>query len=260
MKRALLGIGTVFFAILFVLSGTKLWKWYMESRKSRNDFAQITELLKENNSTGGDSFGDIASSCYDEETKPEILEEYRSVYEKNPDFAGWISIEDTKIDYPVMQSKTEPDFYLDHNFEKENSSYGVPYIQADCELLASDNLILYGHHMKNNTMFSDLCRYEDREFYNAHKTIRFDTKYSYGIYEIVAVFKTTATENGFPYYQFVNAENEEEFSGYINTCKKLSLYDTDGSAAYGDRLITLSTCEYSRADGRMVLVAKLIQK
>lgn len=106
-------------------------------------------------------------------------------------------------------------------------------------------------------MFGALEDYKSKSFYEEHKTIQFDTLTEQAEYEIVAVFKTVAySSSGYRYYDFVNAENEEEFNAYIKTCKELALYDTGVTADYGDRLITLSTCEYSATNGRLVVVAK----
>lgn len=253
MKRKILGFGTVVFFTLFIVFAGRLFCWYMDGRKSQEAFEQVTRLLydttlQEKRETDRKT----------EESDSDILSCYRAVYEQNPDFIGWISIEDTNINYPVMQSADEPDFYLNHNFDREESGYGVPYLQADCDFMISDNLVIYGHHMKNGSMFADLCRYEEESFYDTHKTICFDTRYRYGIYEIIAVFQTADTEDGFPYYQFVNAESEQDFQDYITACKSLSLYEIEMTAQYGDRLLTLSTCEYSRTDGRMVIVAKQV--
>ena len=111
--------------------------------------------------------------------------------------------------------------------------------------------------MNNGSMFADLCKYADEDFYRAHKTIRFDTLSGFGEYEVIVAFKTVAySEQGFKYYHFVNAGSAGDFNTYIAKCKELALYDTGVSAEYGDKLITLSTCEYSRTNSRMVVVAK----
>lgn len=186
-----------------------------------------------------------------------VLAKYEELYLQNEDMAGWISIDGTTINYPVMQSVNEPNFYLKHNFEKEYSDLGVPYIQENCDIQTSDNLVIYGHHIKGGKMFGALESYKDKDFYEGHKTIHFDTLTETAEYEIVAVFKTVAySSEGFRYYDFVNAEDEENFNAYIGKCKELSLYDTGVNAKYGDRLITLSTCEYSAQNGRLVVVAK----
>ena len=187
----------------------------------------------------------------------DILAKYKELYLQNEDMAGWISIDGTTINYPVMQTKNNPNFYLKHNFEKEYSDLGVPYIQEDCNLAASDNLIIYGHHIKGQKMFGALEDYKSESFYETHKTIQFDTLTEQAEYEIIAVFKTVAySAEGYRYYDFVDAENEEEFNAYVGKCKELALYDTGVTAEYGDRLITLSTCEYSAQNGRLVVVAK----
>lgn len=187
------------------------------------------------------------------------FEKYAAVYEQNSDFVGWISIDGTNINYPVMQTIDNPNYYLKHSFEKKYSNYGVPYVQENCALGISDNTVIYGHHMNDGSMFSDLCKYESEDFYREHKTIHFDTLSGFGEYEIVAVFKTVAySEQGFKYYHFTRADSAEDFNAYIAKCKELSFYDTGVTAKYGDKLITLSTCEYSRTNGRMVVVAKKI--
>lgn len=105
-----------------------------------------------------------------EETPVTAYEKYAAVYEQNPDFAGWITIPGTNIDYPVMQSIDNPNFYLKHAFDGSYSSYGVPYAQENCDLKLSDNIILYGHHMNDGSMFADLCKYESEDFYREHST------------------------------------------------------------------------------------------
>ena len=186
-----------------------------------------------------------------------ILPEYGGLFLQNPDMVGWIKVEGTNINYPVMQTPNEPNFYLKHNFEKEYSDLGTPYVQEDCDIAASDNLVIYGHHIKGQKMFGALEEYKSQSFYEEHKTVQFDTLTQHNEYEVIAVFKTVAYSlEGFRYYDFVNAENEDEFNAYVEKCKELALYDTGVTAEYGDRLITLSTCEYSAQNGRLVVVAR----
>ena len=173
-------------------------------------------------------------------------------------------LEDTKINSPVMQSKDNPNFYLKHGFDKAYTDYGCPYVQENCDMeLQSDNIIIYGHHMNDGSMFAGLMKFKDKNFWEKHKTISFDTLTDRQTYEVIAVFKTvvyTDSPESFKYYQFVNAENAEDFTAYVEKCKELSLYDTGVTAEYGDKLLTLSTCEYSRTNGRLVVVAKLINE
>ena len=192
-----------------------------------------------------------------------FIPEYSELYEQNRDMVGWIKIDDTKLNYPVMQSIDEPNFYLKHKFDKSYSDYGCPYVQENCDVLdPSDNLIFYGHHMNDGSMFATLDNYKSEAFWKEHNIIHFDTLTDRNDYEIVAVFKTvvyTDSPDSFKYYQFTNAENEDEFNAYIGKCKELALYDTGVTAEYGDKLISLSTCEYSQSNGRIVVVAKLMK-
>ena len=260
-KSRLMIAGAALCAALFLFSGAMLAREYLDQKQSAEAFAEVADLVKEVKEDVEPPTLELAD---DPAPKPEELtafEKYADVYAQNSDLVGWISIPDTRIDYPVMQTKDNPNFYLKHAFDKSYSSYGVPYMQENCDVGISDNLVLYGHHMNNGSMFSDLCKYESEDFYQEHKTIRFDTLDSFGDYEVIAAFKTVAySESGFKYYHFVRAEQEEDFDEFIAKCKELALYDTGVSAEYGDKLITLSTCEYSRTNGRMVVVAKLLEE
>lgn len=262
MKRKLLIAGAAFFAALFLFSGFMLYREYADSKQSAEAFESLAGLVLEEptppiqTDNTVDEPGDGA-----EKTEPLMTatEKYAAVYEQNSDFVGWIAIDGTNINYPVMQTIDSPNYYLKHNFEKKYSNYGVPYVQENCVLSLSDNIVIYGHHMNDGSMFADLCKYESEDFYREHKTIRFDTLSGYGEYEIVTVFKTVAySEQGFKYYHFVDAEDKAAFDEFLTGCNALRLYDTGVSTEYGDKLITLSTCEYSRPNGRIVVVARKI--
>ena len=261
MKRKILIAGAAFFAALFLFSGLMYYRQYADGRQSEEVFDSVAGLVLEDSAPTLSPDNPDELTC-PEETEPQMtaFEKYEEVYEQNTDLVGWISIDGTNINYPVMQTINNPNFYLKHGFDKQYSDYGVPYVQENCVLGISDNVIIYGHHMNNGSMFADLCKYESEGFYREHKTIRFDTLSGFGEYEIVAVFKTVAySEAGFKYYHFVGAEDEADFYAFLSECKARGLYDTGVSARYGDKLITLSTCEYSRTNGRMVVVAKKIE-
>lgn len=180
---------------------------------------------------------------------------------KNDDMVGWIKIDDTNINYPVMQTPDEPDYYLNHDFYKNESIYGCPYVQANCDVKTpSDNVIIYAHHMNDGSMFANLELFRNKSFWNSHKKISFDTLDKKATYEIMAVFAVSVDENDdetFKYYEFVNSYDPDHFSKFVNKCKALSFYDTGVTAKYGDKLLTLSTCEYTHNNGRLVVVAKL---
>ena len=260
-------IGAVLFTALFLFSGIMAMRQYKDTKQSAEAFNAVADLVKPAPTPVLTSVEDATSedgtdtpASYEPAPKLTAYDKYAAVYEQNSDFIGWISIEDTKINYPVMQTPGNRDFYLKHAFDKSYSEYGVPYMQENCKLGLSDNCVIYGHHMQDGFMFADLCKFESEDFYKEHKTIHFDTLAGYGEYEIVCVFKTAAyAADGFKYYHFVDAADAAEFNSFLSTCQSLALYDTGVSAEYGDKLITLSTCEYSRSNGRMVIVAKLVQ-
>ena len=262
IKRIFLLIWTVTFTVLFVWFAVKIYWLYSGEKKSVASFESLAELVIDVPSETVTITAENVASETNQFTEPKKIspyEKYAPVYERNSGFVGWITIDGTSINYPVMQTKDAPDFYLKHGFDKSYSDYGVPYVQEDCDVLTSDNLVIYGHNMKNGTMFSDLEKYADESFLSEHRYIHFDTLRDYGTYEIFAVFRTTVySDNGFKYYNFVDAEDTEDFNGYVEKCKELSLYDTGVSAVYGDKLLTLSTCEYTRTNGRFVIVAKLV--
>ena len=233
--------------------GFRIYSHYAHESEQEEVFEKIAEVV-EQAQTGESETTDVLLT--EEET---VLAEYGELYLQNTDMVGWLSIAGTNINYPVMQTPNNPNYYLKHNFEKEYSDLGTPYVQENCDLLTSDNLVIYGHHIKGQKMFGALENYKSKDFYEEHKTIRFDTLTKRDEYEIIAVFKTVAYSSaGFRYYDFVDAEDENDFNAYIAKCKELALYDTGVTAEYGDRLITLSTCEYSAQNGRLVVVAKRV--
>lgn len=186
----------------------------------------------------------------------------RNLYLENSDMVGWILIEGTGIDYPVMQTPADPNYYLKHDFERNYTDYGCPFMQADCDALCpSDNLIIYGHNMKDGSMFADLAKYRSKDFWQSHKTVWFDTALGSSAYEIFAVIHTTVqadAADAFPFYRFVNAASPEEYADYVSICQARALYDTGISAQYGDKLLTLSTCDNITDDGRLLVIAKRI--
>lgn len=242
------------FSIVFAVSSGFLIKHYYDSARQAEMYDNLIEVVETEPEETQEPMN------YSEEKT--FISEYQELYLQNNDMVGWIKVEDTKINYPVMQSKDNPNFYLKHSFDKAYTDYGCPYIQENCDVdIPSDNLIIYGHNMKDSSMFSGLMKYTDKSFWESHKTISFDTLTEKCDYEIIAAFKTvvyTGSPESFKYYQFINADTGDEFNAYITKCKELALYDTGVTAEYGDKLITLSTCEYSRNNGRMVVVAKKI--
>lgn len=194
---------------------------------------------------------------------PDVLDEYKTLYEKNKKLIGWLKIDDTNIDYPVMQTANN-EYYLDHNFNQEYDKNGSLFMDAACDVVhRNTNLIIYGHHMKSGKMFGNLNNYSSKDYCEKHSTIRFDTIYEKGLYQVMYVFRSriyNEDEVVFKYYQFFDAASEKEFESNMQEMAALSLYDTGVRAAFGDELLTLSTCDSSEPDGRFVVVAKRIQQ
>lgn len=239
MKKIICMILLLALSVVFAVSAYLYISGYLQDKEQLDELKSIAQIVEDSQQNADNKFAEL--------------------YAQNSDFIGWLRIDGTGIDYPIMQSKDDPDFYLKHNFSKEYSRFGIPYMQANCGL-SSDNIIIYGHNIKSKSMFNELTEYKDKDFYTAHKYITFDTLDEQRTYEVIAVFKTVAySGSGFQYYDFVNANIEEEFDTFVERCKALSFYDTGVTTKYGDKLLTLSTCEYSQKNGRFVVVAKLIE-
>ena len=257
------------FSAIFVVSAIYMMDYFIISSQEGKKYnalsdnkSQIQDMLA---NTPTDPNGSL---IYDpEETYPfdpesAILPEYQSAYATNNDLAGWISIEGTAINYPVMYRPADKDYYLHRNFyeEYEKRGPGAIFIREVCDpFKPSDNVVIYGHYKQNGSMFHDLHGYYRKSFWQEHQFIQFDTIYERHTYQIVAVFKTNVdAQDFFPYHKFNDAENEQEFADFISKVKRMSFYDTGVTAEYGDKLITLSTCEYTLSNGRLVVVAKQI--
>lgn len=240
--------------------------YYKEVLKSNAEIAELIALKEAAAAEYSGKYpaaGQTNISLMQKEAKeaPDILEEYKNLHNKNKKLIGWIKIDDTNIDYPVMQTVNN-EYYLNHNFNQEEDRNGCIFMDYQCDVIEGcDNMILYGHHMQSGKMFGSLNKYSKESYYQEHPKIQFDTIYEKGEYEIMYVFRSkvfSEEEITFKYYQFINAGSEQEFNSYMNEMAALSLYDTGVTAVYGDRLLTLSTCDYQESGGRFVVVAKRV--
>lgn len=189
-----------------------------------------------------------------------------ALLEENPDLVGWITIDGTKIDYPVMQTKGEdrdPEYYLHRDFHRQPSDAGTPFMDAFSDIyLPTSNWLIYGHHMRSGIMFHDLIKYEKKDFWKKHPEFRFDTITAPGTYQIIAACSSKIydeNDDAFKYYEYAGITSEEDFDRYIQGVKSLSIYDTGETAHYGDQLVTLSTCAYHTDNGRFFIVGKRIR-
>lgn len=195
-------------------------------------------------------------------TEPQMLPHMKDLYDQNPDIVGWLTIPDTKVDYPVMHTPDDGEKYLHRDFEGNYDFGGELFIEDDCSMEPeSDNLIIYGHNMKNGTMFRGITEYRDEAFWQEHKTMTFTTLYEERTYEVVAAFYDRVylkSDDCFKFYQFIDAETEEDFTEAIEYYKANDRYDTGVEPQYGDRLLTLVTCTTvtNYDDGRFVVIAR----
>ncbi len=263
-KRERIRRGIVAVCSLLVVGSLAYLADYSYRTKRLDDYAAIQKKLKNTALTTPET-PETPVIHYDDDTAdtlPDILPEYQTLYSLNKRLIGWVKIDDTYIDYPVLQTVNN-DYYLNHNFDQEEDKNGSIFLDKDCSIYPrSTNLILYGHHMRSGRMFGQLNKYSSEKFYKEHKYIQFDTIYEKGTYEVMYVFRSKIYEESeivFKYYQFTDAVSETEFESNMMQMADMSLYDTGVSAEYGDELLTLSTCDYYTSDGRFVVVAKKIR-
>jgi sortase B len=196
------------------------------------------------------------------EVNSECAEKVRALQQENPDVKGWITIDDTIIDYPLLQG-TDNDYYFTHNYKKEASKYGSIMIHKMSDIRdIHSNIIIYGHNMKDGLMFSSLLQYERQDFYREHPLVKIVTEANEAAYQIMYVFKSQVfyahETDVFRYYQYYDFDHESIYHEYLHNCRESQLYDTGITAEYGDQLITLITCEYSQDNGRLVVVGKKV--
>ena len=287
MRKVIYRVALTVFILLFAVSGFFIGKYIYNSKKAEsvyNDFSsalleriavyeteQINRQLAPtaNNSrdinaaananTQGETTETAAASI---SADPRLLA-YRDMNKIYPDLIGSINIPGTVVNYPVMYTPDDPEYYLDHDIEKGRSNHGTPFLDYKCDPgQPSDNMILYGHHMKDGSMFACLDQYKDKAFYEAHSIIEFDTLYDIGYYEVVAAFVSHIGSNGkyaFEYFLYTDFNDQIRFEEYMSLVRQYRLHDAGAEAVYGDKLLSLSTCDYTGANSRMVLLARKIQ-
>lgn len=260
-RRNLMILGFSVIALLcFVFFGLDRYNEY----KAEEEATKLSEI-KDKNKTPGTAHKSPESVINADENiekkEPEVLEDYKTLLNMNKDLIGWLKIADINIDYPVMQSG-DNEYYLRRDFDEEYDKNGCLFLDYQCDILSGNtNWIIYGHNMQSGKMFGQLDKYSDEEYYKAHPKFEFDTIYEKGVYEIVYVFRSKIYNEDavvFKYYQFIDANSEVEFNSNMTEMEKLSLYDTGITPKYGDKLLTLSTCDYLENNGRFVIVARKI--
>lgn len=264
MKKVLFSITVVLLLIAFGVSAFLVGSYLLEGKQQEESYNNLSEIAAgsqtvNRETTQATEMEESAETetAAAETTEGGMLPGYAEIYEMNNDTVGWIKLPGTELDYPVMQTPDRENFYLDKDFYGNKSTRGCIYAREVCDINEpSDNVTLYGHNMADGSMFAALNAYVSKTAWDNNSLIFFDTLTEYHTYKIFAVFKTSANLNqGFSYHQFVDADNEEEFNEFVKTCKDLSFYDTGITPVYGDKMICLSTCEYTLDNGRLVVAA-----
>ncbi len=258
MKKVLFTVVVIVLVAAFGISAFMVGNYLIEGKQQADRYDELSNIAANTQAqTEKPTETTQETTVPTETTEPGMLAGYKEIYEMNNHTVGWIKMEGTKMDYPVMQTPDDPNYYLNRNFDKVNADRGSIYAWGPADInKPSDNITLFGHNMADGSMFACLNAYTSKTAWDNNSLIFFDTLNEYHTYKIFAVFKTSANiGQGFSYHQFVDAANEEEFNEFVSTCKKLAFYDTGITPVYGDKLICLSTCEYTLDNGRLVVAA-----
>lgn len=195
-----------------------------------------------------------------EPTAEPVANPYQDSFLANEDMAAWLVVPDTPIDYPVMWTPRDENYYLRRGFDGKSNQNGCLILDTDsCLSPLTTNLIIHGHNMNSGTMFGKLDNYKEESFFQDHREMQLHTEEGVRTYEVIAVFRSEVfkkTDQVFKYYKFFQADTQEEFDDFYENIKAMSLYDTGVTAEYGDHFLTLSTCSYHVERGRFVVVAR----
>lgn len=233
------------------VSGTYLMNYFMKSEENKQKYEDISEI----------GFPETEADQEEAKDQQEVKQaeddfDYQSLLAMNSDCVGWIQIPGTDINYPVVQA-ADNEFYLTHNFNRETAACGAIFMDYRNDIdVKAEHLILYGHQMKDNSMFKQLNGYKEETFYKEHPNINLYLREQKYEYEITAVYITNVA-NGGSYYNYLHRNTRREQINYLQ--KKMAgyqLYDTGKKVMETDELLSLSTCEYSSDNGRLIIQAR----
>ncbi len=272
-KYALIGC-----CALFIVSGFMLIRDVVRSTQEENANKDIAETIHEvervhpkpvqrtattfdTDTTTAPAEQTPAEPVPEEPVNTRLLEKYQSLWQKNNDFSGWLRIEGTNVDYPVMYTPNDPEYYLRRGFNKKYAGSGSLFVGPGSSP-DGNHAIIYGHHMRNGSMFGSLPSYAKASYAKQHPVICYDTLTEIRDYEVLGAFYSKVynnTDTGvFKYYQYADLSDPQVFDEYIRHVKAESLYDTGLDVQYGDSILTLSTCSYHTKNGRFVVMARKI--
>ena len=246
--------------IALIISGSILVPTLYEDYKAGQTDKQITALYH----NGSDEEKIRQAETILGKALPEgILPEFALLYANNQEIAGWVTIPDTLIDYPIAKAQ-DNQYYLSHDYYKNQTRYGVPFMDSGCTVQPlGENTVIYGHHMNNGTVFSGLDVYRTLEGYQKHPVITFNTIYERHQWKVIGAFITnseTKEDNGYCFdYRKKGFVNETDFNGYVQEVKERSFFSTNVDVTYGDKLLTLQTCSHDFNDARLIVVARMVR-
>lgn len=244
---------TVMFFVIFVVSVVMFVTQTVKANREQKAFERLAEMEVQDN-TIKDNSVDEGSETTDEKSRFDTLSEL------NGDYAGWLTIPNTDIDYPVMYTPSDTEYYINRAFDKSESKSGTPFIGAGGNV-NSDCFIIYAHNMKNKTMFGTLDKYSDKSFWNSNKTFTLETDNGIVKYEVFAAVKTRilrTDETGFRYYNASGELSEEKYTELVDWLRTNSIYDTEIIPSYDEQILILSTCSYQTENGRFIVAARKI--
>lgn len=280
-KKILITICAVTTALAVVTCAYFLIRRHVDKVRIEQQREALSEIIAatptappapEPSATPADEPAETPPDVTQEPVEYSILPEYQELYAINDNMIGWLRIDGTIIDYPVVQTMDDETEYLYLDFYGSSNSNGTLILDTDSTAgvgtaeagyengeRPSTNLIIWGHTMKSGEMFGYLSRYDDEEYGKEHGSIVFDSLYEHREYELISAFYTQIyypEEEAFKFYEFFQADTQEEFDYWYENIKELALYDTGVTAEFGDEFITLSCCSYQTEDGRFVVIGR----
>lgn len=259
---ACIGLAVIFFGVF----GIAQLQDYISAKKASERLEQVKQdagQKKPSEQKPQDGGEQLPQDTLIDPSTLTVLPEYAELYSQNPEMAGWLSIDNTDINYPVMQRKGDNEYYLRRSFEGAEDSNGTLFVDYRSDIVnQTTNTIIYGHNMHSGMMFGSLKKYLDPAYFADHKTVRFSTIYEHRIYEVVAVCMSEVKyqdENDYRYYNFIQADNEAQFEAFLANVKALSVYGENIPLTKYDKILTLSTCNSYTEDGRLFIVAKRVE-
>lgn len=248
LQKVISSLVTIVCLAVFIYASSGLFNAFMDYYKNRKMMSEVQDIYYEFDSA------DTAQAA----ESNEIRSGFEELLKQNEDVIGWITIDDTQVDYPILHSSDNIE-YLTENYYGNQSRAGSIFMDFRNDITSSNlNTVIYGHRMKDGSMFQQLTKFLDQEFFESHRTFEYDTLYESYEAEIFAVYHTLTDFN----YIATDFSSDEEYENLLADIQEKSLFQTDIEVSADDPIITLSTCDYKldADDGRLVVHAKLVKK